>query len=300
MELIFAAIGVALAALAIIQSWRANRSNRKAIEAQGVFKKPIIRISLFQNSDTSEFIIAAPLGRGRIIELPLRWEIENTGERSARELEVLIRSSKELWYGGDPSQWIVTSSIPKLQAQLVAAGETLSTVVATLSSLHPNQTCVLTTTSSLRSSTFAKNTVDVETKDGIVSVQYSFEFSYTLDLVVSQADAPPITRRFRLGVVDTSEQTVADFLRAQNAIHSKAESGSKIVRKFRLIEMLRDRLESDPNAPIDRLRSGATVTVSEGVRLSDGFVVPALGVYIDPQKRKRRSLLAQLLGRGRE
>jgi hypothetical protein len=116
-----------------------------------------------------------------------------------------------------------------------------------------------------------------------MSVTYRANILYRFDVMIAQADEPVAASLFRLGVIDTSSQSAAEFLNEYNRTvaqkkTSAKQTGGKMLGKFRLIEVHADQLVPDSKLPIDRLRDGEKVVHSEGIRFTDGFWVPAIGV----------------------
>jgi hypothetical protein len=159
----------------------------------------------------------------------------------------------------------------------------LETQIISADTLHPGQGFGLSGVVSLRSSTFLRRTLSVQAKDQPMSVAYQAKIRYTFDVMIAQADEPVAASHFTLGVIDTSNQTAAEFLNEYNSTlaeqkPSASEGAVRCSAKFKLIEVRADQLVPDHKLPIDRLRDGESVSHCEGIRFTDGYWVPAIGV----------------------
>lgn len=279
-------IGALAAVVAVVQTYRANRLSKRIAYAQRALARPSLRIALLGEQETADLMVALPLRQGRIVEFPIRWTVTNAGERSARDVEIFIRLPRELCYGGaelGAATFSFQTEMNKLSARSVSTTKHLETQIIFADTLHPGQAFGLSGVISLRTNTSWRHTLSVKAKDGPMSVTYRADILYRFDVMIAQADEPVAASLFTLGVIDTSSQSAAEYFNEYNRTlaqqkKSAKRRGGKMLGKFRLIEVRADQLAPDSKLPIDRLRDGESVSQCEGIRFTDGYWVPAIGV----------------------
>lgn len=173
---ILTVIGTLAAVVAIVQTYRANRLSKRIALA-----KPSLRIALMGEQQITDLMVAVPIRQNRIVEFPMIWAFANTGEKSARDVEIFIRLPRELCYGGAETAaatFTFQTEMKKLSARSVSTTKHLETQIVFADTLHPGQTFTLSRAISLRLSTFLRRTASVQAKDRPMSVAYSAEFQH--------------------------------------------------------------------------------------------------------------------------
>ena len=104
-------ISILLAMYAIIQRHRADRFAQEVARNQGAFSRSMIEVHPFAQAagETSDFIFGLPLATAEIINFPLQLLIRNTGDKTAVDIEMLFRTSKELLFGGKVEYEMISS-----------------------------------------------------------------------------------------------------------------------------------------------------------------------------------------------
>ena len=97
--IIFGAIALISGVIVIIQSYKTHKLQREIAYSQGAFKKEI-EMKLYAKEDTNSFFMGLPLSKNRALMVPLIFSIKNTGEMSAKNIEIFIRLNKNLCFGG--------------------------------------------------------------------------------------------------------------------------------------------------------------------------------------------------------
>jgi hypothetical protein len=285
--------------IAVAQMYRANKLNRQIAKTQGLLETPNVDIRLFDEQRIEHFIFAVPLMKGKILELPLRFMIGNTGAKSARDIELFIRIPKELCYGGSDNTKldIVGPQSSKATLEVIHQTDHLETpAIKFEKALHPKQGFGLNHSLSLRTDTFLRSKLSALTKDGIeVNVSYTAQIAYLIDFILMQADQKPTSKRFSIQVINTSETTVETFFRSRNvevqAEESKVGFWKGLLRRFsskhgkyldydfKLIQVDEKDIEADSSLPINRLSEKASLTLYSGIRWKDGWYwIPALNI----------------------
>ena len=218
--------------------------------------------------------------------LNLYFEITNSSpEKSATEVEAIIRLPRALGDVGFDSPRTL-----KGEAQVVSRTQWLQTLLLTLRTLHPEQTVGLPLEVGVQRSTFVPITIpDLESKDGIkFRAQLTAEFQYVFDFVIMQKDQRPLSKQFRMSVIDTSEQTTEGFLNDWNEKlrrqHRKREAGllrrlfehfhDEVPQQFRLREIPPTSVEHDEAQPLDRIAAGAIINECWGLESEHGYSLP--------------------------
>lgn len=218
-SLFFGIIATLLTIITIIQTYRANKFAKKSAIAQGIFQKPNLQIEIYGDSDTEDFIIALPLEYQKVIEMPLTYTLHNSGEISAKEIEIYVRMNKNLRYGGHGEYVGIGSKAKKWKVAVANETENMITMVTTINNLHPNQRLVISDMISINSSTIYNNSGSAKTADNVdVTFKYRVVFAYAIDIIISQSNQSPITKRISLSIINTSERTVKDYFDEYNQV----------------------------------------------------------------------------------
>ena len=141
-QIFFAILTAIISIFAVIQTVRSLRFQRRLANAQGHFRSPSLDVHLFDRPDERHFIFAAPLGRSRIIQIPLILNIRNCGEKTSDEIEVFVRANRALFFGGADNITdlrMESQKIKEFEVIAINSSEHLTTLAITAKSLHPGQ-----------------------------------------------------------------------------------------------------------------------------------------------------------------
>lgn len=294
-SLIFGIVATLLTIITIIQTFRANKFAKKSAVAQRVFQKPNLQIEVYGSSDIEDFIIALPLGDQKLIEMPLKYTLLNSGKVSAKEIEIYVRMSKDLRYGGHGELVVQGGSEKDMKVAVASETENLKTIVTTLKSLHPDQSLPISDVITITSSTIIKESVSIETADRKGSLEYKLEFVYAIDILISQADQPPITKRISLSIIDTSERPAKDYFDEYNQESSK-EYQSELaklslvsrlkqgwnradkIKKIKLLIIDQSSYQENEIFPAVFTLKVGSMKMCEGVKHAQGYFIPAINV----------------------
>jgi len=272
---------------------KAKILSEKVNDAQGVFKSPALRVQVFDDDNIGEFFLAVPLANERFVEVPLLLDIGNAGEKSALEVELLIRLSKDLCYGGKlPLK--LSSPFAKVNGQLFSVTDSLASYIVSAQSLNPKQALSLPLKLSLSHDTSVESSVDVSLKDGsTATLPYSIDYAYKLDLIVTQRDQLPLSRSYDLHVLNTSDKTTADVLREYNERIASGLSPISLLHRVAgllglweppstgicVVEYRAEDIVPDETVPINYFKPDSVVSLHKGVRMKNGLMFSGLQVY---------------------
>jgi hypothetical protein len=280
--------------IATIQSIRASRFARALAIAQGAFQKPELTLSLFNIETTQRFYLGLPIPPDGVVELPMRYTIANSGQKSCRRAELFLRMSKDLHYGGHGRAEFRGFSIKNTKFELISEQENIHTFCIFVDSILPKQTIVLTDAASIRNSTSGQSVVTLPTKDGtLINLTYNFEYSYVISAALMLDDSEPLTRRFELIVFDTSKRSVQDYFleraRERRDARSKLKRSFFVRLKYRLTHLRESPkltsigvlfcdtsdLQKDQNLPIHRITQ---LNSYGGIEDEQGYFIPGLDI----------------------
>lgn len=298
MSLVLGLVAIGLTLVAIIQTNRANRFQKALAESQGAFKKSNLELSLFGIGNAEEFILALPLLSGVMPAITLTYDIVNTGESSARDVDVYLRKSKDLRYGS-LSHVEATGTPKEFKLKIVNETDHTQTIVGSIENLHPGQKLSIHDKIDIKAATIYEEQVSIPTKDKKeFAISYWLHFAYELNFSIAQLDRSSISKRFQISIVDTSRKSVKEFFDEYNEIifadfKDRQDSVEKVSRwkryfspkaykpkRFKLLIVDVDIKELEK---IQQARTGTinpeTFTVCDGVAGEKGYFIPAMKVY---------------------
>lgn len=294
--IIIGAIGIVISVFAFLQSRRSNKFTRNVAENQGVFKKPDLSISLFDMPDEDDFILALPLIPNLIVEMDLEYNIVNSGDASAKDVEVYIdNKSKDLRYH-DNLQLTASGTAKEFKMVVDKDEEHTQSLIGSIQSLHPSQRLTIRDKITVKSPTFGKMKIPVTTKTGRTgSFELRYVFAYLFDFSIKYLDHPTIRRKIKLSIINTYPSSIKDFFDKYNSeifddykrhlsengdVESSSLSDTEYFRRFKVLVVEPDeneltRLSGAKPEKVDR--KGATTFT--GYLCEIGYFVPGLEVY---------------------
>jgi hypothetical protein len=280
--------------IAAVQTRRANRLNQLAVKAQGVFKTPTVSVRILDQNEVASFLLAAPIRTDHVFEFPLQYTIANSGDKTAEDVEIILRMPKYLCYGGSPGSF--SGALFKVDCNISLENSNFQTFTYHMPTLHPKQAVIINHPLSLTHDTLLRRSVTVATKDKRhINIPYILEYAYTMDFAILQKDEPPTAATFSLRVFDTYERPLRDTLNVYNRVlmdqYRKAISResffARILRrrtdaeKLRVVQVDKKDVVMDSSHPIDRVVETGQLSIVEGVSLEYGFFIPALDIGWD-------------------
>jgi hypothetical protein len=237
--------------------------------------------------------LAVTLTKERYTEVPVLLNIRNTGQKSALEMQLLIRLPIELCYQG-LAETTILSPTAKISGQVMKESENFRSYLLSIDSLNPGEDISLPLNISLRSGTVAKSSsVQIPLSDRTVDVSYTIDFAYRIDVIVTQRDRPPIPRSFKIRVIDTSAGALRGLLTEFNQRKSltiqpyswREQFGYFVglrkaeILNVALIEFRADDIKADESLPINRFSMKGSISFYEGIEMREGLLIPSLGTY---------------------
>lgn len=213
-------LGVATFILAILALWQRHRYHRlqeSVYQEQGIFKKPNIIINLYNSKNVFKYIYALPLDDG-IWEVPLRIHILNNGEKDSEELEIQYKINKLISYSAQKEATLEGPQIKNAKVfQYDEGGPFVSTVV-TLDNLRHHQATSFDVELIFRSGTITLRDIKVQLEDGVDAIAMTWiNYSFPMDVFVSQKEFEPVSNRFQIQFVDTTECSIEEFFGKYNS-----------------------------------------------------------------------------------
>ena len=276
-------VATVCAAIAIVQTYRANRVARRIAEVQGQLSSPELQVSFIGHPLNTSFVIAAPLREGRVLALPISCVIKNNGAKTAREIELYLRMSKELLFGGSGlTTFELKSPLENLRCKMVASTANLETLLVSIPAINPGAGLGWTSEWSLVNDTTVDSKVAVPWKDGDVTVPVVMEFAWHVTLLLAQADRPPISGSISLQVLDTKGVSAAQALNAHNErtahdLRGRGTIPASSIKPVVVIVIAAEDLVPDSKWPIDRPKT-ESLKCYPGHKTPLGLLVPGLNL----------------------
>jgi hypothetical protein len=227
-EVILGAISVMLALVAIVQTYRINKFNTRAAHFKGTFKKPNIDFRIFSSplSGTDaidHFILACHLPKGTALVFPLVTTVINLGDKSAKDVKLLLRYPKRLRGGGMVDE--IKYSGPDFIKSDILEDSNYQTTLITIGSLAPKQPIGVEDPIMITESSLIESSVSVTTSDKkTVSMSYRLTYFNLIDFTVYQEDEEPLSGRIKLLVINTAERPLQETLKIINEDYQKRYS----------------------------------------------------------------------------
>jgi len=288
-------IAVILAIVAIIQSYRASKFSRRLADIEGVFEKPGVSVSLFNDPKIEDIIWAIPFPGDGFVEVPLKYEIANNRKKSSiKDIEIIIRMTKDL-HGGDISEFdFKTDSLKEVKSKFVDATNYVHKFLMSFDSLSPKQTIAYEDKVLFREGTSKECSTIAEDKNGIkLKIEYEVDFAYAIDLILMADDIEPIRRQFSHIVIDTSKVSLDDYFQKRTK-SMQAQSKYNEMNLFKRIYLTNEHknfiliycksfaLEKVGSDPLYKLNK---FYVTYGTKFINGYAIPAKKIYPRPIRR---------------
>lgn len=280
-SVVSAIVSLLFGAIAIFQARRAQRFQEELSHVQGAFSSSTIEIAAFGHKNTTKLVITAPFEPNSILEVPLRFSIDNTGTKTATEVEIIVSVPRELSYGAISTEARFTSASPKIIGQSYGADDWRSKLLLRSESLHPKQGLQLTIPVSLFHETRIESSAPVTTSDGVaLTVDYTALYSYRLDILVLQTDQSPTSWSCQIEVLNTSSLSprlaLARHYRFVKASEKSLPIKKRIVHCL-ILDIPSSNLHRDATMPISRPIELGKLTLYPGLIIDDKSIyVPSL------------------------
>jgi hypothetical protein len=271
---------------------RANELAERIAKAGGTFQHPDLVLSVYEESSTTEFVLALPVGDvDCCFEVPLPYCVHNMGKATAQDVEIFLRANKEVRFAGSLTIDPRDANLKQARGGLASETEHTATTVTSLQTIHPQQCIEIADILSIRKATSSKHTRTVKGRNGKpMRIAFWIGYAYTLDYVILQKDRQPITRSFRYSVIDTTGKSVKKAIEAFNSLASsndpdadlRAEEAAvtKVVLLVPDTKKVTERAFELPNRVVGKFRiltvDGAAITKYTGTKSASKLNFPTL------------------------
>lgn len=275
--------------ISILILFQANKSYRlqKKIYNQGLLRTPNLIIKIYDsklnsNFKINDFIIAGKLSPKRILQLPLTITLTNNGNKSSKKIRMEMVYPKRLRGGGMGK--VIHEGFPKENPPKVFENRNFQTVMYEMDMLTPKQAFVAEEFITIMESTDYKRDVEAVTKDGVrVVVTTELYWANRIDYVIYQDDFEPISGSFAIRFVDTSNQSLKDYLNSYNEQIMKKHKekigklhalklffyGEGETQMIQIIDYDKSKVKQNSKMPIDEVHS---LTYSFGLKDGKGCI----------------------------
>jgi len=294
-------LSVLLAIIAIVQTYRAHKFACRVAEVEGVFEKPGVSISLFNDPMIERIIWAIPFPGDGFVEVPLVYNIANKRKKSSiKNIELIIRMTKDL-HGGDLADYDLEAvdSLKDIKSKFVDVTKYVHKFLMSIDSLSPNQTMdyedkfIFREGTTKEWSTIAKDKNDIEFK-----IQGEVDLAYAIDLILMAEDIEPIRRHFSHEVIDTSRISLEDYFRTRTE-HIQENTGYNKMHLIKRIYCFKKHLTKKninfilfccKSSNLEKVGDDPLYKVTKfhmtyGTKFINGYAIPAEGIYPRPIKK---------------
>lgn len=289
---LIAGIGAIIALFAAIYTRQSHRLNRQLVSAQESRSQPRLTLGIFDARDVSTVLYLLRFRQGRVNELPLLLNLENTGMISVHNLRIVLTINRQLVYGGLLTPIVTTDLLEGKFSRLEAKGP-FERFLLEVSALNPAQRLSFGFPISLREASFGGLDVAVDTSEGRAQARAKYGFGFRTQLAITAQDSEPLVHSFTIEAHDTSTVTPERYMRdfneerrhAWQKAHQPAplrrrlldwRSHSKVkLERVILVPVRANSLKSEGDVPLDRLER-RDVEWFQGVRSPDGSILSGL------------------------
>lgn len=210
---------LACAILTSILSYKNYRLNKK-----NATKKPNLTLNIYDsesrrnvNFKTDYFIVAGNLSPERILRMPLIITLRNNGDKTAKNITMEMNYSKRLRGGGLAIAEIAPRGFSKENSPKVFENRHFQTVRFEIDFLTPEQPFDICDSITIPEETRLEGEVSCVSRDGVpFKMDYQLCWANRIDFTVYQDDYPPISGSFAIRFIDTSKQSLTDYLKSYN------------------------------------------------------------------------------------
>lgn len=223
------------------------QSQKMIAEMQGVFKNHNIQLNLYRfgwrsidadNSLPHNILIATRIPENGTILFPLLISLINDGDKSGKEILLLLRYPKTLHEPGLD----IGKSIIKLNQNIKTnprswESHDFQSVEIDIGTLIPKRLFSFVDVISINNSTLSKQfDVDAVSKDGVpLKISGEYGFAYGIEYIISQDDSTPIAGLITIGILDTSQRSLVDYIHLENARKKKEYDKLSLYQKIKLL-----------------------------------------------------------------
>lgn len=213
--------------------------------------------------------------------------MKNNGAKTAREIEVYLRLSKDLLFGGSTmSTFEFDSPLANVACKVVSSTANLETLLISIPAINPGAGLAWTSTWSIAHDTTVDSMITLPFKDGPIDLPIVADFAWHVTLLLAQQDRPPISGTVSLQILDTKGAGAVEAINAYNELRA---SSTKLKKRRRhtipaseiepvvVIVVAAEDLEPDSKWPMDRPRTGS-LKCYRGHKTPLGLLVPGLNL----------------------
>jgi len=287
-------ISMIIALIAVLIAYKEHRFARNMAEVEGKFKKPEISIS-YENRKIEDVIWSFPIPREATIELPLRFQIKNNGEKSATNMELFIRLPKELLNNELYEENKILNEADGIKYRWMDENNYAKVLIVSIKQILPKQELNIIHYVNIKEATSFESNCITKSRDNVnLNVKINCEYAYWIALVLYQDNSEPISRSVVLSIIDTSENSIKNYFNEINSAIKKEYDTLKYSERISYyLDRMRGRHEEkeillfgckekdlvkDENLPIYRVKHFTGCAVYKSPK---GFVIPALEIW-DP------------------
>lgn len=238
-------IGIIFGIVGTIYGIKSYKFQKSMAEKQGVFQSPSIQLNLYllgwrgidaNNSAPHNILIATKIPKNGTVLFPLLISLTNEGSKTGREIHLLLKYHKNLAEScldvGSPR--VKFNQNTKESPRFWQSGE-FQFIYINVGTLIPKSDFSFRHEISINYGTLGNQIeVDAVTKDSIpVRASVEYGFAYHIEYSIFQDDSTPIAGSITVGVLDTSQKSLVDYIRFENAKNKKKYDNLNLFQKIK-------------------------------------------------------------------
>ena len=271
-----AILGSIAVTFAIVAYFQMRRGNRYAkIQATAAAEKPKLDLLFFGQRNIESFIVAVPLTKRAILEVPIPFHLLNGSEKSATDVQLYLKMPNVLCFA-NLATYDMSSPFREATINTVDSGN-FRTVILNIKAIHGNESHVAYLQLSLSFDT------DLQLAKGV-----TVTIAFVIDATVAHIDGRTFSKRFYLQVMNTSEDEPAEILKKNNRRISRDRIGPRITKQvfgaepheehIAIAEYPKD-CAKNVQPGLDKIEAPSNVRIITGFHHMDGsYTFAALGV----------------------
>lgn len=241
-SIILAFTSIILAFITLVLGIKTLNFNKKIAEKQGIFQTPNIRFKLYKSElrdtyNSNKILIATKIPKNGIMMFPLLITLINEGSKSGKEIQLFLRYHKQLRGGGQENAKIIFNkeNPPKIYSRVKDVSSSFQVLEIDIGTLTPGQPFPIQDEITIMTGTILKFDVNAVTKDGTpITASMEVQVTHQIDYTIFQDDSEPISGSISLLIIDTSQQSLEEYITKENTRNKKTYDNLNLYQKFKL------------------------------------------------------------------
>lgn len=215
------AFAAVTAVYAAVVARRSHELQAQIADRQGQLKTPQLRFAVFDEEELDQVLVLTTLHPGRIREVPIRLSVENIGEKTVDDVQLLIRAHKQLCYGGG-GKVELSKGPPNIKPVKLHESKTHELILTELGAVNPGFKFNFDFPITVNQATAGTHDVHAEAANGVkMAATFEYEFAWYMEIILSYRDSKTIVKPLQVRVHDTSGETNEEYLQEYSRLREQ-------------------------------------------------------------------------------